>query len=130
MNNPANTTRIGKNERLCSRKEIEKLFAGGTAVNAYPLKLIFIPREELREECCKAMFVVPKRNFRRAHDRNRLRRRMKEAYRLNKERLYQHLMAQEKAVSIAILYTSRKEEKYAQIFQAINALLDKLQEKT
>ena len=95
----------------------------------YPLKLISITRTELPEEAIKIMFVVPKRSFRRAHDRNRLRRRMREAYRLSKAEITEHLQLRGSAVSLALLYTSRKEEDYAVIDTAVREILERLKGK-
>lgn len=116
-----------KHERLCSRKEIERLFENGSSANAFPLKIIFIERNELPEIPAKTLFVVPKRNFRKAHDRNRLRRRMREAFRQNKQGLYESLKKKGKRLSIALLYNTKKETEYAVIEQALNKLLRHLE---
>ena len=73
------------------------------------------------------MFVVPKRNFRKAHDRNKLRRRVKEAYRLYKNTFYKAMNG--KPIQLAIIYTSRKPEEYSVISNAVINILLKLQEK-
>ena len=75
----------------------------------------------------KAMFVVPKRSFKKAHDRNKLRRRMKEAYRLNKNVFYADV--HQVRLSLALIYTSRKSEDHAVISDAVRGLLSKLSEK-
>lgn len=80
-----------KQERLCSKKQIDLLFLKGNTAAAHPLKLIFIETELAYVKPCQAMFVVPKRSFKKAHDRNKLKRRMREAYRLNKESFYELL---------------------------------------
>ena len=93
-----------------------------------PVKLIFVLREALPEIAAKTMFVVPKRNFRRAHDRNLLKRRMREVFRIRKADLYEILRSKKKQVSLALLYTGREENDYAAIDKAITKLLEKLKE--
>jgi ribonuclease P protein component len=118
-----------KSERLCSRKEIDRLFADGASISVSPIKLIFIDRKELPQSRCLTMFVVPKRNFRRAHDRNKLKRRMREAFRLGRHGFYETLSAKEKCVSMAMLYTGRRSEEYGVISRAVETLLARLAEK-
>lgn len=71
-----------KSEKLKSRKLIEQLFSEGKSQTIYPIKLFFLERSELDNH--QAAFAVPKRNFKLAVDRNRIKRQMREAYRLNK----------------------------------------------
>ncbi len=73
-----------------------------------------------------AMFVVPKRNFKHAHDRNLLKRRMREVYRKTKSAFVQKHTASPVRISICFLYTSKNEEAYPKIEQAIQILLDKI----
>lgn len=126
MKKPARKYSFRKSERLCSRKEIERLFADGSSIIAYPLKLIFLKREEITAPPTQIMFVVPKRNFRKAHDRNRLRRRTREAFRLAKPQFNEKLTAKNQSLYIAILYTSKKEEDYCVVETACCKLLEKL----
>ena len=76
---------LGKTERLKSRKLIKKLFEEGISIKNYPFRLVYIATET---PPIKSSFSVPKRNFKKAVDRNRIKRLIKEAYRLEKKNLF------------------------------------------
>lgn len=76
---------LGKNERLKSRKLIDRLFREGKSLNAHPVKVLFIISEV--PGSLQAGFTVSTKNFKKAVDRNRLKRLMREAYRLQKNEL-------------------------------------------
>ena len=81
---------IHPGERLKSRKEIGRLFQRGTGrvSNSYPIRAVYAPVLERRSHYpTQVTFVVPKRRFKRAVDRNLLKRRMREAWRLEKHNL-------------------------------------------
>ena len=70
-----------KHERLCSRKAIEALFAGGNrAFSAFPLRVVYRHAPELQ-----ILVSVSKRHFKHAVDRNRAKRQIREAWRLNRD---------------------------------------------
>jgi ribonuclease P protein component len=78
---------LKKEERLCSRKLIGKLFAAGSAFLIYPLKVVHLEMDATGTFPVKAGFAVGTKNFKRAVRRNLIKRRMREAYRLNKHLL-------------------------------------------
>lgn len=87
-----------KQERLKSQILIDKLFAGGNASMAvFPLRVVYMPVEKVRGEEGAALppvsilVAVPKKRFRHAVDRNRMKRLVREAYRLNKHILWNAL---------------------------------------
>ena len=74
-----------KKERLCSFYEIDSLIKSGTSIFNYPFKVVFkYSQNELESSSVKILISVPKRNFKRAVHRNYVKRRIREAYRLNK----------------------------------------------
>lgn len=93
-------------------------------MNRYPVKLMYLPTEGGLSFPAQALFVVPKKNFKHAHDRNRLKRRMREIYRLKKNELY--LQLGERKLLLAFIYFSRKEEDYASIEKSMQLQLEKL----
>ena len=78
----------------------------------------------------QAMFIVPKRQFKKAHDRNKLKRRMREAYRLNKTNFYTLLESANKKIIVAFIFVGKKSEEYDLIEKAIvkglNGFIDKI----
>lgn len=111
-----------KEERLCSKTRIEALFAKGSSKARYPLKLIHSKSPAELKFPAQVLFVVPKRNFKKAHDRNLLRRRMREVYRQHKQELYRALGNTQ--LILAFVYYSKKSEPYEQIKSSMLKLLE------
>jgi ribonuclease P protein component len=82
---------LGKQERLKSRKLIEKLYKEGNSVKAFPLRMMYLKTTHTSDFPAQVGVSVPKRNFKKAPDRNRLKRLMREAYRLQKGIVYNQL---------------------------------------
>jgi ribonuclease P protein component len=117
---------FSKQERLCSKNLIEDLFKKGSSVSAYPVRFIFLTAGLTGNYPAQTMFVVPKKKFKRAHDRNLIRRRMKEAFRLNKHVLYDKLNGAGRRIALAVIYTAAKEEKYPVIEKSIVSAIGKV----
>lgn len=120
--------RFRRSERLKSRQTIGRLFGrqGDTAV-AYPLRLMWLPVAEPRGAApVQFTLSVPKRRFRRAADRNLLRRRIREAYRRQKALLAPALAAAPAAqYAVVALYTGREIQDYRTIERSMRRLLRK-----
>jgi ribonuclease P protein component len=95
-----------KDERLCSKIVLDKLFTDGKSVFAYPFKYIFLLNEAPENPAVQIVFSVPKRNFKRAVHRNLIRRRMREAFRLNKPAFYESLGEQK--IALMVIYTEKE----------------------
>ena len=104
---------------MCSKKNIDLLFQKGHSAISFPLKVIYLETDIEYVKPCQAMFVVPKRTFKRAHDRNKLKRRMREAYRLNKAFFYEVVKSKNKKIILSFLYIGKKSEDYKQIETSI-----------
>lgn len=116
--------KISKAERLKSRKAINQLFSGQSPSFAqYPVRLIYRQNQEVAETPVRMTVSVPKRKFRKAVDRNRIRRQVREAWRLNKHRLYSRLPADKGGFDLIILYIAKEQLPYAQIEQAVQVMI-------
>lgn len=87
-----------KEERLCSKKVIDQLFLNGNSFLVFPLKVVFLETQLPSSFPVQAGFSVSKKIFKRAVHRNRIKRLMREAYRLHKHELYQQLEKRQLAV--------------------------------
>lgn len=116
-----------KSERLCSKLAIENTFLKGESFYNFPLKVIYLKTDKkLNESQVQAAFVVPKRIFKKAVDRNRIKRQMKEAYRLNKETLYRALEGKNIKLNILIIYNTKNISTYWTLNKKIKVILQQL----
>ncbi|TXF88692.1 ribonuclease P protein component [Neolewinella aurantiaca] len=117
-------------ERLKSRKEIGRLFGkGARSATAYPIRVAFGETEEVRGTFpFQAGFVVPKRRFKKAAARNRIKRLMREAYRLNKHLIGAHTepgIIPERQFALMFIYTGKEEMPYKYVERKMIKVLEK-----
>lgn len=115
-----------KEERLTSKILINKLFTQGKTINCYPLKLVYIFTNIESHYPAQVLISVPKKNFKKAVERNLMRRRIREAYRLNKTNLYRHLLAKKKSFALAFVYTAKEIKDYNGIEGSVHKALCEL----
>ncbi len=117
----------GKKEKLKSKKLIDQLFSEGQSVSAFPLRLVFLETPLEEAIVAKTGVSVSKRHFKTAVDRNRIKRLMREAYRLNKTNYFNKISTQ---YAFMILYIGKEKPTYQQVEKKMNVLFDKFLKKT
>jgi ribonuclease P protein component len=109
----ASSQKFPKQERLTSKKIIEELFSKGSSVYLYPFRLQFISKlsaEAVPQKSTfpQVLFSVSKRNFKKAVDRNSIKRSMREIYRKNKSQLFTSAHPEKQPAYIGIVYVAKE----------------------
>ncbi|RMF23540.1 MAG: ribonuclease P protein component [Bacteroidetes bacterium] len=116
-----------KVERLRSRKVIGRLFRENQGVFAYPLRLVWVELDLPPDGVpVQAAFSVPRRSFRKAVERNRIRRQMREAWRRHKGGLYRRLSGRERRLACMVIYVAKEPLPFRRIEGAMQAVQRKL----
>lgn len=115
---------LKKEDKLKSRKTIDEVFNTGSNFSIYPFKIWHLPVQH--ETTLQAGFGVSSRQFKKAVDRNKVKRLMREAYRLQKNELQLQLQQQEKQLRLFILYIGKEIPDYDICFKKFTAILNRL----
>ena len=114
-------------EHLKSKKTIEKLYAEGASVTAFPLRAVFIEQSQEEQEPVAAILIsVAKKRFRHAVDRNLIKRRIREAYRTSKHPFVESLESRGQKMAIAFIYIDNKHNSTAFIRKKMAKLLEEI----
>ncbi len=118
-----------KAEHLCGEKRIARLYTQGEAFMAFPFRVVF--RIEQKKDLMPAsvMVSVPKKRFKRAVKRNRIKRLLREAYRLNKHALIDLLDEKQLQIHVAFNYVSDEELDFVTVEKKMKIALQKLMDK-
>lgn len=120
-----------KAERLNSKILIEKMFTGGSkSFSIFPLRVVYMPMEEQATVPVSILISVPKKRFKRAVKRNRVKRQIREAYRVNKHALSEILPEKQQSMCIAFIYLSDQLTPSAEIGEKVKTLLARIAEKS
>jgi len=116
-----------KAEHLCGKTAIDRLYAEGKVFLSYPVRIAF--RASSKDEVpARCLISAPKKKFKHATDRNRIKRQIREAYRKNKHDLYRSLEEKDYQLHLAINYIGDKIESTDFVEKKIKAALAKLVE--
>jgi ribonuclease P protein component len=114
-----------KEERLKSRKTIEQLFKEGKSFSNFPFKIIW-KFNETPVAGLQAGFAVSSKQFKKAVDRNRIKRLTREAYRLQKNKLQEQLRDKQKYLAVFFIYVGNELPDYSMIFDKTGAVIKRL----
>ena len=127
---PLQRYKLPRKNILRSQKAITGLFQPGFFVSSYPLRInyLFQPKSEIIPEF-QVMFSVSKRRFKKATDRNRVKRLLREVYRLNQQQLKGLTLPEEQQLAMALIYTGQELQTFHTIKTAFLQCMHKLERK-
>lgn len=114
---------FSKNERLCSKILIDRLIETGKSFNHSPYRITWLPIAQSSAPI-KVVISVPKRSFKKAVDRNRLKRQTREIYRKQKQKVYDVLG--EKKILVLIVYTAKTKIEFKELELKLKEALERL----
>jgi ribonuclease P protein component len=120
------SNKFSKKEKLKSKVAIDLLFNKGKTVNASPIRVVYHKKGIVSGILINAGVSVPKKNIKLAVNRNLLKRRIKEAYRLNNKELKIHLNKKGFELNLMFIYTSKQILPYKEIEDKIKVILMRL----
>lgn len=116
---------FGKDERLSSRKVITSLFREGKSIKKHPLRMLYLAQPKTPAHV-QILMSVAKRRFPKAVDRNRIKRLMREAYRIQKHELVGQCAATGQYIALAFVYIGSEAPSQAQMTDSMGWLLKNL----
>lgn len=99
------------------------MFLSGNSFLCYPLKVVWKFELLTTPYPAQVVFSVPKRLFKRAHDRNLLKRQLRETYRYRKHELYQLLELKEQKIALMVVYIAKEKLEFSQIETAMTKII-------
>jgi len=124
--------RFRKEERLCSRKLTDSLFNSGESqsLSAYPVRAVYMSVPAVDKASVKILVSVPKRHFKRAVKRNRIKRQLREAYRKNKQLLDKAMPNSGQTLLVAFIWLSDQLFSTEDVELRMKTILQRINEKS
>jgi ribonuclease P protein component len=120
------SSKFPKKEKLKSEILIRSIFEEGKSITSYPLKLIYLEIKDPTRAKIQCGVTVPKRNFKSAVKRNRIKRLLRESYRLNKEQIFNNI---EGSFAFLFLYIGKEIPGYEEVEKHMRVILEKFLKK-
>lgn len=111
-----------KAERITGEKRVDAIFASGKSFISYPLRVVYLQHEQSLIHSCSILITVPKKRIKKAVHRNRIKRLIRESYRLNKE-LVNDIEFGEQSLDIAFVYVKDTVSDYKEIQKGVKKAL-------
>ena len=122
---PAKQFSYNKREKLKSRKQLEALFTAGTIFIIFPLK-IYYQEVKVQDNILKTGVGTSRKNFKKAVERNRIKRLLREAYRIEKPGLLNYLQQNKKQIALFFLYIDKSLPAYDLLKEKMQQSIEKL----
>jgi ribonuclease P protein component len=119
---------FSKKEKICSRKILTELFEKGKSAHHYPIRMVWMEIENKDGILAKIAVSVPKKSFKKAVERNRIKRLMRESYRQNKYLLQNYCTSNNKTLAILFVYTGKVLPDYEEVRAKIILSLKRFQD--
>ena len=114
-----------KCERVIGDKRVDAIFASGKSFISYPLRVVYLQREQSTRAKCSILVTVPKKRIKKAVHRNRIKRLIRESYRLNKEMIYDINLG-EQSLDIAFVYVKDTLSDYEEVQKSMQKALKQI----
>ena len=116
-----------KVEKLVSKKLIAETFRKGHQYFSYPLKFFFLPKEKTELSIpVQVLISVPRKSYKKAVQRNKIKRQLREVYRLNKSSIFKSIQDKQVHCSIAVIFIAKKSVSYSDMNNAFLAFLSEI----
>ena len=114
-----------KAHRVTGAKRVDAIFSSGKSFISYPLRIVYLQHEQSPQPSCSILVTVPKKRIKKSVHRNRIKRLVRETYRLNKE-LVNEIELNEQSLDIAFVYVKDTLSNYNEIDKAMQKALKQI----